>query len=220
MRGEYFRVAAGFRSQRKALLDAIRDAYASDPELPAVDPGFYERLDALYRHVQHSEFESIQAESDDLAALGRRKDVWHITFAPRHDVALDDFVLAVQKFARSKVIDKCVYSFEQKGTDDATLGHHPHCHMVMSANRTRAHVMQAHSKLSSMCNIRYVPAHRPAELVSNYLVNYVSNDGHKELTKVWDAKWREVHGLCAIYGDPSDFSTTPYQVEGVVVSFE
>lgn len=128
-----------------------------------------------------------------------------ITIRPRsNNFAL--FYTAVQRLVARKCFQEFTLSFEQKGVSDDELGEGYHAHIVAKmTQRSKAEVIRdVASTMKDICDENFVdvkPTNNPCHLVKNYLVDYVSEDGHKEVTRDWDKKWRDQIGLSDLYTD-------------------
>lgn len=121
----------------------------------------------------------------------------------------EEFYERVTSILSRKCFLDYTLSYEQKGTDPSSLGTGFHCHIVASMKqRSKGEVLRdlqsslkdwiENHKIASNC-IDVVLAKRPQELIEKYLINYESDDGHKETTKTWDELWRNEMGLKPIY---------------------
>lgn len=91
-------------------------------------------------------------------------------------------------------------SFEQKGTSLDTLGHGFHVHIISETTcRSKGEVLRntisTFKRYTADNCIQVDVCKNPEETIQNYLIDYKSKDGHKEITKEWDARWREQVGL-------------------------
>lgn len=113
------------------------------------------------------------------------------------------------KFVERKCFLSYAMSFEQKGIERETLGEGYHCHIIGSmTQRSKGEVLRdTKSSFAKLINENILtPAGiqveycRDTEKVkTKYLIEYVSKDGHKEITKIWDAIWRTQLNLKSIY---------------------
>lgn len=121
----------------------------------------------------------------------------------------EEFYERVTSIVSRKCFLDYTLSYEQKGTDPSSLGKGFHCHIVAKMKqRSKGEVLRdiqsslkdwiENHKIASNC-IDVVLAKRPQELINKYLINYESEDEHKEATKTWDELWRTEMGLKPIY---------------------
>jgi hypothetical protein len=110
----------------------------------------------------------------------------------------------VKKINDCKRVLEATYSFEQKGTSLETLGNGFHVHIMMWT--TWAYPSEAkrdfYSAVKDYTGPKSIDARAerdPAGCIQRYLVDYKSEDEHKEETKVWDMIWREQKGLKNLY---------------------
>jgi hypothetical protein len=120
-------------------------------------------------------------------------------------VSFDDFQQKVIEYLGRSCFISYDCAFEQKGESDETLGSGFHCHIVAKMKqRSKGEVLR--DTLSSFKQVEWIapnciqilPTKNGRELVQNYLIDYKSEDGHKEVTRVWDDKWREQHAICML----------------------
>nr|UOF76971.1 rep protein [Cressdnaviricota sp.]UOF81647.1 rep protein [Cressdnaviricota sp.] len=115
-----------------------------------------------------------------------------------------DFFKLVNSYVEKKMITEYTLSFEQKGTSIDTLGKGFHCHIVADSTcRSKGELLrrsQAHFKdVCSSNNIDIRTTKNPDDIINNYLIEYKSEDGHKETTKEMDTLWRSNNSLKSIY---------------------
>lgn len=147
-----------------------------------------------------------QAKANVMERLGieAATKTYFITIRPNKHVAFADFYAKVVKLVRRSCVIDYSLSFEQKGESEETLGQGFHVHIVAHMKqRSKGEVLrdvQSSFKTMAADNCVQVDlAPRPKELVQNYLLDYKSDDGHKEQTKQWDAQWRDNMGLLPLY---------------------
>lgn len=158
------------------------------------------------------EFKAIMEIARDLTGVYREvsgQDTRHWMFIT---IRPDMTKILFEEF-RSKMVKKinsCVrileatYSFEQKGESVETLGHGFHIHIM--AWVTWAYPSGARRDLrdfaAAWCGPKSVDVRNerdPAGCIQRYLIDYKSEDGHKEKTKKWDSIWRAEKGLKGLY---------------------
>lgn len=133
------------------------------------------------------------------------KQAYFITVRPDcNKVKFIDFYNDVAKFTQRKCFKDFKLSFEQKGTDDKSLGQGFHVHIVAEmTQRSKGEVLRdtqnTFKKYTAPNCIEVLTTRNPQELVDKYLVNYESEDGHKEPTKEWDLLWRQQNLLDSLY---------------------
>lgn len=121
-----------------------------------------------------------------------------------------DFQRKIEQFVARKCFIEGAYSFEQTGKTVAELGQGWHCHIVAKMKqRSKGEVLRDvlnsfkewidDGRIASNC-IEVLLTKNPEVLVNNYLVEYVSDDGHKVATKDMDSLWRESINLKPLYG--------------------
>lgn len=153
---------------------------------------------------------------------------WYlITIRPAdNSVDFNVFRAKVEQFLQRKMFINYHYSFEQKGTSYETLGGGFHVHIVAQCTQSskgnvlrdtlstfKKWIEQGH--LAANC-VDVRPVSNPDELVQKYLIDYVSDDEHKSVTKEWDTRWRVMNNLREIYS----LSLSPSSPEGDSVKIE
>lgn len=153
----------------------------------------------------HDRFNSIKQGVDP-----NKKKWFMITIRPDcNKVTFDMFNKRVLSLLDRKCFLRGSYSFEQKGESDDSIGHGFHVHIIAECTQVgKAQVLRdvlsswnewiKNGWISSNC-IQVDKSPNPDELKKNYLIDYKSNDGHKEKTKQADQKWRLLLGLQPIY---------------------
>lgn len=158
----------------------------------------------------HDRFTSIKQGIDP-----NKKKWFMITIRPDcNKITFDMFYTKVLSFLDRKCFLKGSYSFEQKGESNDSLGQGFHAHIIVECTQIgKAQVLRdvlsswnewiKNEWISPNCiQVDKSPNH--VELKQNYLIDYKSNDGHKEKTKQADLTWRHSLGLQNIY----DFEKT------------
>lgn len=101
------------------------------------------------------------------------------------------------------------YSYEQKGTTPSEIGEGFHVHIVANMKQSsKGQVLRDMTSsfkdwidkgLITANNIDVRTTKNPDDLIDNYLLEYKSEDGHKETTRATDELWRTSMGLKRIY---------------------
>lgn len=152
---------------------------------------------------------TINAMKDRMHELGLIADkvtsTFSITIRPDEArITFDAFFMLIQKLMKRACFVHYTLSFEQKGTTQDTLGQGFHVHIVAKMKQTnRAQVARdVHNTVKDCCEFQCVDvrvAKTPDTFIQNYLIEYMSEDGHKEVTKEWDGMWRVREGLLPLY---------------------
>lgn len=162
-----------------------------------------------YRRDVETGLDAYEMFQEALAARGRTSTNWYfITIRPPDDYDWSDFLQRVRRLLARSCFKDWTLSFEQKGLTEDTLGTGYHIHLV--ADMTQKSKGQVLRDVSSTFNtikpefIDVKTTRNPGELISNYLIDYSSDDGHKETTKIWDKMWRDKIGLRDLYKHGED----------------
>lgn len=166
-------------------------------------------MEGPYGDAMHRLASIIKDRQTSIGRITNNPQNYLITIRPSNNVQLTDFVAMIQHMILRKCFVKGVYSFEQKGTSPSTLGDGVHCHIVATMKQcSKAAVLRdISSTFKSWINNGNITAnnidvrttHNPEEVVKNYLIEYRSDDGHKEPTKYWDEQWRRESGMDSLY---------------------
>lgn len=157
--------------------------------------------------------------------LGLETKNWYfITIRPEHNkITLDEFIELVKKYINRKCFLECTVSFEQKGISHDTLGNGFHCHIV-SKNTWRSKgealrdTISTFNKCCAPNCIEIIPTRNPNEIINNYMIEYKSNDGHKECTKQWDTIWRDNVGIKNIYSRDDLSLSSPHRERSYITN--
>lgn len=187
----------------------------------ATESGQPEEIGEIYYNLdintQRSEFKSIlkiakQLHDDYVDIMGKDTINWFfITVRPTPETTWEDFYDKVYKFTQRKCIQQYTLSFEQKGTNEETLGTGFHFHMVANTtHRSKGECLRdTQSTFAKICAdnaVQINPTKNPNDIIQKYLINYEANDGHKACTKEWDEKWRNKMGLKPLYTEEDPLS--------------
>lgn len=155
--------------------------------------------------------DAIQDEFAELLEMPKKeKQSYMITIRP-DDTKVDiiDFIQRVNAIVSRKCFIEGKYSYEQKGTSVEDHGKGFHVHIV--ARMTQASKGQVLRDMTSSLkdwieagfitpnNIDVRTTKNPDELIQNYLIEYKSDDDHKEVTQAMDELWRTGNSLKRIY---------------------
>lgn len=130
---------------------------------------------------------------------------WFVTIRPNKKTFEEFKERFESRILPRKIIKEIKYCYEQKGTTDDTLGTGHHLHAIIRTAHWYTPGNLARDLLSSMngfcgnAGIKVSLSKNPEEHFDRYCVNHKSEDGHKEITAVWDKKWRELIGLQDVY---------------------
>lgn len=203
-----------------AIFAHARKIYAA-AERQALDECMMDLEDDFTNHFQvvldrelnreYNRFDQILAVSQQLhnRFMATVTPRWFIITIRPLQCTLDEFTQKIHCLLERKCFLDWTYSLEQKGTTIAELGHGMHVHIVASMRqRSRGEVIRdllssfndwvKEKKIAPNC-IDIGTTKNHDALVQNYLVDYSSPDNHKEITRTWDALWREQNGLCSLY---------------------
>lgn len=161
----------------------------------------------------------VSKRQQEVKKLTNKIMAYFITIRPSDKVSINDLMSIIEKLIKRKCFIKGVYSFEQKGMSPSTLGEGIHCHMVAHmTQRSKGEVLRditstfkpwIDNGLITTNNIDVRTTYNPEEIVKNYLIEYRSDDGHKEPTKVWDDQWRREAGVNPLYVFDNGSSNSP-----------
>lgn len=175
----------------------------------------------VYFKKEICEFEEILSIASQLHECfnGQRNKFYAITVRPRPGVTFEEFYETVCRYTQRACITGIITSFEQKGTDDASLGQGFHVHFAIygyswrSKGEALRDTISTFGKLADSNCIEVKPSKDDVDkYVQYYLIDYESTDQHKEATKDWDEKWRQSIGLNSIYRGPIQLSSSPRTV--------
>lgn len=165
--------------------------------------------------------EIICSEFNELiTGTDKPKQNFMITIRPKDNmVNIEVFKEKISKLVRRACFIEWTYSFEQKGTCPEDLGKGFHVHIVAQMKqRSKSEVLRDITTsfndwirdgiIESNC-IDVCVTKNPESLVQNYLIDYKSDDDHKEPTKVWDGIWKEHNSLQDIYRSDMCPNATP-----------
>lgn len=142
--------------------------------------------------------------------LNKAKQWYFITIRPNDETCkIEELVENVNKLISRSCFIKGCYSYEQKGIDETQLGKGFHCHLVCETkHRSKGECLRdVKSTFRGMINNNKITennidvrtTNNPEELIESYLIDYKSDDGHKEATQAWDELWRTGMTLERLY---------------------
>lgn len=206
--------AATLKADKAAQKYAVQRSAAGDITVTeAYNERFDSECESVLRQIRLMKRmkEVIQDEFAELLDVPKKeKQSYMITIRPDDTkVDLIDFTQKIFSLTSRKCFIEGKYSFEQKGTcvDDIGKGFHVHIVARMSQS-SKGQVLRdvtstfkdwIEKGLITTNNIDVRTTKNPEELVNTYLVEYKSDDGHKEVTQSWDELWRTGNSLKRLY---------------------
>lgn len=151
----------------------------------------------------------VKAATEKILIAHSENHAQFITIRPKEETQWIDFYPKIIQLMNRKIWKDFTLTFEQKGESDETLGKGFHVHIVAtSSHRSKGELIRdicstlngknKDSMVMQNC-IDVKKTTNPAEVIQNYLIDYISNDDHKIKTKIWDQKWRESLGLKPLF---------------------
>lgn len=209
MSGKLYAAAAAAYKRIQTQLDAAAMENLEGTGRPGFEPidvaALKERLrrKEVARHVETSAL----AFEFHMATL--KPTVWEVGIRPKDGTPFQEFRDKIILFATAALWDgETVFTFEQKGTSDDTLGQGFHAHIVGKSSRPKSAILkEAKRRFGAWCpepNVRKLT--RVQQYIQDYFVDYKCDDHDKACTQEWDAKWRLAQDLLPLYGTPSDFA--------------
>lgn len=145
-----------------------------------------------------------------LNTMNTKSQHYFITIRPDDTKCVfEDFKDKVLSFVKRKCFLDYTLTFEQKGLCPTELGKGFHAHIVANMKqRSKMEVIRdtlsswndwiTKDYIKSNC-IQVVTTRNPETIVNDYMIEYKSDDDHKEKTKNWDEIWRSNLSLEKIY---------------------
>lgn len=153
---------------------------------------------------------SKQLHSEYIEFSNPSKQSYFITIRPDDSkCSITDFIVKVESFMKRKCFISYSLSYEQKGTSIEDLGKGFHVHIVADMKQaSKGQVLRdclsswndwIEKGLITKNNIDVRTTKNPDKIVDDYLIEYKSDDGHKEVTKDMDYLWRSNNNIENIY---------------------
>lgn len=144
----------------------------------------------------------------DALEIGNKTGDTHyfITIAPKHDINFTTFKDVFDKYIKSSFIKNPIYSFEQTGTDEESIGYHPHVHILIpkpvgvSPKQAYNRTVRTFGKISGAKSIKVdsIPHEWYQEKI-DYLKGVKWDPDKADAIKL-NQEWRDKMGLKKIYG--------------------
>lgn len=129
---------------------------------------------------------------------------YFITIRPKPKTNFQEFYSKVKKFIERSCIISYNLTFEQKSPEGTGEGFHVHI-VANTKHRSKGECLRdTTSTFKNMCEpqcIQIKPTREPEKIINNYLLEYKSDDGHKEVTKNGDNSWRANNNLHELYNN-------------------
>lgn len=191
----------------KLMLDNNCDSFNDELYNKAVDKNIKQFESNCRLGIQlMMKFKEIAAD-EGLTQNDSIKQTYFITVRPdTSSISFHDFYKKVSDYLNRKCFIEYTCSFEQKGTDNNSLGQGFHVHIIAKMKqRSKGEVLrdtQRTFKQSTSANCIQVDILKTTEdknKTESYILEYTSDDGHKMPTKEWDEAWRLQWGLQSSY---------------------
>lgn len=149
---------------------------------------------------------------DYVQIAGRTTENYYfITIRPKPETTFSEFYSLVYKYTKRASMLHYQLAFEQKNLEGNGDGFHVHI-VCATKHRSKGECLRdTISTFKDICAdncIEVKTTRNPQDIVKNYLLDYKSQDEHKETTKEADALWRTRLGLAHIY-DSVDLQLPP-----------
>lgn len=137
----------------------------------------------------------------------RIDDHYFITIRPDETkISFPDFYHEIYKLVQRKCFINFKLSFEQKGTNEESMGKGFHVHIIayMKQPSKKNVLRDIYSTVKSYTaynciDVRKLLTQQDIDNVDKYIVEYISEDDHKIATRDCDILWREKNNLKNIY---------------------
>lgn len=195
-------IFAQAKSIRKKVKNAIKfnDDCGSDMCIADISSNVINReiheFEEILKIAQllHEKYESV---------VGKKTSNWYfITVRPKPGITFDQLYALAYKYTNRACMIDYTLSFEQKSKEGTGEGHHVHI-VCETKHRSKTECLRdTISTFNSIADANCIDVkttRNPQELIKNYLVEYKSDDEHKEPTKIGDAIWRGAMGLNPLY---------------------
>lgn len=204
------------KKERSLYRDTLERLDMPDEKIKEMTDKFYQSaLDSeMTKFEEYLEFSSrLHERFTEVCGSAKGDRSYFITIRPDTGKCdLIDFQEKVEKFLTRKCFLEYSYSFEQKGECVEDLGKGFHVHIVAKMKQTsKGNVLRdtlsswndwiVSGKIAANC-ICVVPTKNGEKLINDYLIEYKSDDEHKEPTKQWDEIWRSNNSLQNLYKSP------------------
>lgn len=177
----------------------------------------FEKSYAMMVDVERKKFAKIltiaSALHNDYMGIASKDPSWYmITIRPdTSKVTFSEFYDKIHTLMERKIWLQYTLSFEQKGTTEETLGDGFHVHIVSeTSHRSKGECLRDllssfkkwinKGMIQEQC-IDVKVSKTPDKIIQDYMIEYKSEDGHKEQTMETDKLWREKHNLQPVYKD-------------------
>lgn len=139
---------------------------------------------------------------------------YFITIRPdEKKITFQKFYDDIYKLVQRKCFLSFKLSFEQKGTDNDSIGKGFHVHIIATMKQTSpGNVLRdIHSSVKdytafNCIDVKKLYTQQDVDNVENYIVEYKSDDDHKIATKEYDHIWREKNNIKNIYENIYDLA--------------
>lgn len=175
------------------------------------------------RHIKHGlllreAFKEVYAEMIEQGLITgeaeKVKQTYFITVRPNeNDITFDKFYELIGKFVSRKCFKTFTLVFEQKATEPP-YGKGFHCHILANmSQRSKTEVLRdtqstfKHCASANCIQVDIVKSSNDMQRITGYILEWKSEDDHKEQTKNADVEWRQQRGLLDAYTEARQLSS-------------
>jgi len=197
-------IARAFNKRVSARVEHIEDREGNEEYARKRAEAYEAEMRILRRDCQTAlEIREVLIEEGIMSGTPAEKQCFFITVRPTEGaLCLASFKQKVFAYLDKKMFVDWALTFEQK--DPLGTGAGMHCHIMAKVTcRSKGEVLRNSIKsfepyAAANC-IDIKPCKTPVETFTRYCIEYVADDGHKELTQEGDKLWRAREGLDAVY---------------------
>lgn len=175
------------------------------------------------RHIKHGlllreAFKEVYAELIEQGLITgeaeKLKQTYFITIRPNeNDITFRGFYELIHKFVSRKCFKSFTLVFEQKAIEPP-YGKGFHCHILANmSQRSKTEVLRdtqstfKHCASANCIQVDIVKSNNDLQRITGYILEWKSEDDHKEQTKTADVEWRQQEGLLASYTEARQLSS-------------
>lgn len=175
----------------------------------------YDR-DVLYGLLQADRYAMIKEKNKhllpNLFGNEKLKKCYFITIRPdSKKINFIEFQTLVMNFLGRECFNHFIMVFEQKGTDENTLGHGFHTHIIGNMmQRSKGEVLRDTKSTFKCCTaencikVDIIKTQKDMDKLLGYIRDHKAKDGHKKITEESDKIWRQKNNLQDIYTECID----------------
>jgi len=204
----YHKDTVRFDGEQKLYYDELKELKRRHFRKILEQEYYLETLGDYYKEMKQIEEKNVDLIRERVAISHNNLYVW-VTINPKSDITLEVFKRKMEKLAHRKIFTEAKYVFEQRGTDEQTLGNGMHCHLLARRNlsykpfkvkeciQNTCKGIVGNVKSSNLVNVQNIGEEFAKDKLE-YILGTKTGEGKDQKQKM-DPIWRKKNNIAIYY---------------------